>query len=448
MPGAATLTWHIVAAGSCRSWVLLLVWKHVHTESDGQASDVTDAAIDYSAVFQALPGMVALLTPDLVYTDANEEFLHMAGRTREQVVGRYLFDVFPDNPNDPAATGMRNLAASLHRVEATGRRDTMALQRYDVEHPDRPGEWDERYWSPVNAPVFGPDGQVTLLLHRVEEVTELIRAREGHDDGDRANVLEAELYTRARELQETNERLRQAHAREREVALSLQAAMLSLPGPVGDHQVAVRYQPATSSLNVCGDWYDLVDLPGDHMAVAVGDVVGHGLAAAGVMGRLRSALSAAARVTDGPAEALEILGLYARSVEGAQSTTVVTTYVDWSTRTITYSSAGHLPPALLHADGTVEFLDQATDPPLGARPEHAPRPEAGTTFREGATLVLYTDGLIERRHEDIDAGLDRLADSLTSRRQADPESVADALLADLLPPSGATDDTALVVVRL
>lgn len=69
-------------------------------------------AIDYAAVFQALPGMVALLTPDLVYADVNEEFLRMAGRRREELVGRYLFDVFPDNPNDPAATGMRNLAAS------------------------------------------------------------------------------------------------------------------------------------------------------------------------------------------------------------------------------------------------------------------------------------------------------------------------------------------------
>jgi serine phosphatase RsbU (regulator of sigma subunit) len=300
----------------------------------------------------------------------------------------------------------------------------------------------------VNAPVFGPDGQVALLLHRVEEVTELIRAREVHDDEDRARVLEAELFTRARELQESNERLRQAHAREREVALSLQAAMLSSPGPVGDHHVAVRYQPATDSLNVCGDWYDLVDLPGDRIAVGVGDVVGHGLAAAGVMGQLRSALSATARVTEGPGQALEILDLYSRSVAGAESTTAVTTSIDWSTHTITYSSAGHPPPALLHSDGTVEFLDQATDPPLGARPSHVPRPQAGTAFDPGATLVLYTDGLIERRHEDIDTGLNRLAGSLSHHRHADPDPLADALLADLLPPGGATDDTALVVVRL
>lgn len=99
-------------------------------------------------------------------------------------------------------------------------------------------------------------------------------------------------------------------------------------------------------------------------------------------------------------------------------------------------------------DGTVTFLDLATDPPLGARPEHVTRPQSRTGFTEGSTLVLYTDGLVERRHEDIDIGLRRLADSVVRHRAADPESLADALLADLVPPAGITDDTALVVLRL
>ncbi|GHH42062.1 serine phosphatase RsbU (regulator of sigma subunit) [Streptomyces umbrinus] len=404
--------------------------------------------IDYAAVFQALPGMVALLTPDLVYADANDDFLRLAGRTREQLLGRYIFDVFPENPNEPAAAGMRETRASMLRVAATGERDTMALLRYDIEDPQRPGHWQEHYWSPVNAPVCGPDGQVVLVVHRVEEVTELIRARGGPGRDSRARVLEAELYTRSRELQEVNERLRTAHAHEREVALALQDAMLPAPRPLGHHRAAVRYQPAIGSLNVCGDWYDLVDLPGKSLAVAVGDVVGHGLAAACAMGQLRSALSAACRVADGPARALDALGLYARFVEGAESSTVVTTFIDWEDHTITYSCAGHPPPALLHPDGTVIFLDQATDPPLGARPEHVPRPQARAPFAKGATLVLYTDGLIERRSEDIDIGLGRLAASLTHHRQSDPEALADALLADLLPPTGNTDDTALIVIHL
>ncbi|WP_339127404.1 SpoIIE family protein phosphatase [Streptomyces sp. f51] len=409
---------------------------------------MTGAEIDFGAVFHALPGMVALLTPDMVFLDANDDYLSNSGRSHEQLVGRYLFDVFPDRPGDPASTGMRNLEASLRRVVETGQRDAMALQRYDVESLDRPGVWEVRYWSPVNAPVLHPDGTVALVVHRVEEVTELIRARGGLDRDDRSPVLEAELYTRARELQELNERLRRAHAREREVAVALQDALLPSPNQRGPHHAAVRYRPATSSLNVCGDWYDLVALTGERMAVAVGDVVGHGLSAACVMGQLRSALSAASRAATGPARALEVLGLYARSVEGAESTTAVTAWIDWKANTITYSSAGHPPPALLRGDGSVEFLDGATDPPLGARPEHVERPEAATGFTPGDTLVLYTDGLIERRTEDIDVGLGRLATALAHHRLAEPEALADALLTDLLPPGGMTDDTALVILPL
>ncbi|MEY9490096.1 serine phosphatase RsbU (regulator of sigma subunit) [Streptomyces calvus] len=409
---------------------------------------MAETSIDYAAVYQALPGMVALLTPELVLADVNEAFVRGSGRPRDALVGRFLFDVFPDNPNDRESRGADSLRASLHRVLATGERDTMAVQRYDVESAERPGEWEERYWSPVNTPVFGPDGNVVLIVHRIEEVTELLRVS-GRAGAGPERVREAELYARARELQELNNRLRQAHAREREVALALQEAMLPARRPTLHERVAVRYRPAMGALTVCGDWYDLVDLVGGHrLGVSVGDVVGHGLAAACVMGQLRSALSAASRVADGPAQALNVVGRYAHVVDGAESATAVTTFVDFDRNTVTYSSAGHPPPVLVHHDGRVEFLDRATDPPLDARPDPVPRPEAVTAFEPGATLVLYTDGLVERRREDIDTGLTRLAESLRRHRTRDPEALADIVLLELLPPGGATDDTALVVVRL
>ncbi|MFJ9821611.1 PP2C family protein-serine/threonine phosphatase [Streptomyces sp. NPDC101151] len=367
---------------------------------------MTEPEVDYTAVFRALPGAVALVTPQLIFVDVNAEFMRILGCAREQLVGHFLLE---DRSANEQPLVLR-IMASLRRVAYTGERDTIALQRFDTEDPDQPGVWHERYWNLTNIPVLGPDGQVALLLHRVEDVTELIRARD--------------------------------------VALTLQEAMLPAPRPVGRHPAAVRYRPATEALNVAGDWYDLVDLPGDRIAVAVGDVVGHGLPAAGVMGQLRSALTAACLVAEGPARALEVLGLYARTIDGAENTTVATAFIDWETRTITYSSAGHPPPALLQGDGTVEFLDRATDPPLAACPQHAHRIQAAAAFHEGAALALYTDGLVERRREDIDTGLARLADSLT-RHQADaPETLADAVLTDLLPPDGATDDTALVIVRL
>ncbi|MEU1078746.1 SpoIIE family protein phosphatase [Streptomyces sp. NPDC005908] len=409
---------------------------------------MAQASIDYEAVYRALPGMVALLTPDLVFADVNEAYVRGTGRPRASLLGRHVFDVFPEAVNVREAKNSHHLRASLLRVLATGERDAMALQRYDVETPEHSGQWQEHYWSPVNSPVLAPDGRVRLIVHRIEEVTEFVRAR-GLGGDTAGRLLEAELYTRARELQELNNRLREAHAREREVALVLQKAMLPARRQMGHHRAAVRYRPAVGALNVCGDWYDLVDLVGGHrIGVSVGDVVGHGLEAAGVMGQLRSALSAASRVADGPAQALDVLGRYAHVVDGAESATAVTTFIDFDRLVVTYSSAGHPPPVLLHHDGRVEFLDRATDPPLDARPDPRPRPQASTAFAPGATLVLYTDGLIERRHEDIDIGLRRLADAACRHRTLDPEPLADTVLRELLPPGGATDDTALVVVRL
>ncbi|WP_425274764.1 PP2C family protein-serine/threonine phosphatase [Streptomyces viridosporus] len=324
----------------------------------------------------------------------------------------------------------------------------MPLQHYDVENPERSGAWEERYRSPVNTPVLGPDGRAELIVHRVEEVTELVRAR-GHAGDGQGRMPEAELYSRARELQELNNRLRRAHAREREVAPALQKSMLPAHRQVGGHRAAVRYRPAVGALNVCGDWYDLVDLVDGHrVGVSVGDVVGHGLEAAGVMGRLRSALTAASRVADGPARALDVVGLYAHVVDGAESATAVTTFIDFDRHTVTCSSAGHPPPVLAHRDGRVEFPDRATDPPLDAGPVPGPRPEAATAFTPGATVVLHTDGLIERRGEDIDTGLLRLAEALRRPRTQEPEALAGIVLRELLPPGGATDDTALILVRL
>jgi serine phosphatase RsbU (regulator of sigma subunit) len=406
-----------------------------------------------------------VLDPGLLIVAVNQAYLTVTRQAREDLLGRYVFDAFPDNPADPDASGTRNLHASLHRVLHTGERDAMALQRYDVPLPAAEGGFEERYWSQINTPVLGPDGSVVLLIHRVEDVTAFVRGREerrltgGGADADRraprtdtdtdTDTMDADLYIRARELQEVNERLRKAHARERETALALQRSMLPASPPEDHPYAAVRYRPAVGSLNVCGDWYDLTELADGRIAVAVGDVVGQGLEAACVMGQLRSALSAATRVVGGPARALEVLGLYSRFVDGALAATAVQVVIDPAAHSVAYSCAGHPPPLLLRGGGAVEPLDQATDPPLGARPEHVRRPQASVAYDPGDTLVLYTDGLIERRDEDIDVGLRRLADSLVRHRGLDPEPMADALLADLGVTGGrAADDTALVVIGL
>lgn len=412
------------------------------------------ADLDYAALFAATPSPYLVLDPDLMIVEVNRAYLRATGRSREDLLGKYVFDAFPDNPNDPHADGVRNLSASLQRVLATRWQDTMALQKYDIPVMGRPGVFEERWWSPVNAPIIGPDGEVSLIIHRVEDVTPYIRALASGDWPPQGRsiereAVEAELYARARELQRLNEELRSAHARERQVALTLQEAMLQSPDLDRHDNVAIRYLPALGSLAVCGDWFDLVDLPGERFGVAVGDVVGHGLEAAAVMGMLRSALSATIRALERPAQALDVLNLYARSVEGAENTTVVWAMVDPVNQLIIYSNAGHPPPVLVHPDGGYELLDQAVDPPLGARPQHVPHPQAGLSYAPGDTLVLFTDGLFERRHEDIDAGLERLTAVLERHAdQEDPERVADSVLREMGVERGARDDIALLIVRL
>ncbi|MFG2395779.1 PP2C family protein-serine/threonine phosphatase [Streptomyces lydicus] len=409
------------------------------------------ADIDFTAFFDVTPSPYLVLDTDLVIRYVNPACLRAAGRTKDELIGKYFFDVLPENP------GIRDdaeghLKASLHRLLDTGKPETAVLQRYDVPRPDPPGGFEERWWSVIHTPLPGPDGTVKWIIQQVEDVTAFVhspRARQhGKESTERADGMAAELYARARELHRLNQELRQAHAREQQVAVTLQEAMLSVPDLDQHSNIAVRYLPATASLNVCGDWYDVVDLPPDRYAVAVGDVVGHGLHAAAVMGMLRSALSAVIRAIPSPAQALEVLGLYARSVDGAMAATAAKVLIDTRSKLVIYSNAGHPPPVLLHSDGTCELLDKATDPPLGAREHHVPRPQAGLAYTPGDILVLYTDGLIERRGEDIDAGLERLTTALAQDQTLPPELLADALLARLDVAGGASDDIALVVIRL
>jgi PAS domain-containing protein len=161
---------------------------------------MTGPQVDYAAVFRDLPIPVLLLTPEFVIADMNLAYLQVAGRRREELVGRNVFDVFPDNPSDPGATGVRRLSVSLARVLATSQPDAISLQQYDVEVPGSPGLFAKRYWSPVNAPVFGPDGRVEMIVLCVEEITQrvskfiagladsdaqLAAPRAGDDDRDR-----------------------------------------------------------------------------------------------------------------------------------------------------------------------------------------------------------------------------------------------------------------------
>lgn len=140
--------------------------------------------VDYAEVFRQLPIPVLLLTPDFGIADVNLAFVRGAGRERDELLGRNLFEAFPEDQSDPRATGVRNSVASLRRVLATGEADAVEFQRYDVAVPGSPGDFVRHFWSGVSAPAFGPDGRVVLIIHCGEDVTDRM--------GRFMSVLEAE----------------------------------------------------------------------------------------------------------------------------------------------------------------------------------------------------------------------------------------------------------------
>lgn len=241
-------------------------------------------------------------------------------------------------------------------------------------------------------------------------------------------------------------RLREAERRQREAAVTLQRSLLpqKLEQPAG-LRVAATYQPGGAEAAVGGDWYDVIGIEGGRTALVIGDVMGRGLRAAAVMGQLRTAVRAYARLDLPPHEVMCLLDGLAMEIDANQIATC--TYAVWDPEpsTLTYASAGHLPIMLRCPDGTVLRSEEQNGPPLGTGGGQ----HLSHTLRllPGTTGVLYTDGLVERRDEDIDQGLDLLARTLGG-----PVGTPDVVCARLLRAMGVTaehdDDVAVLTFQL
>jgi signal transduction histidine kinase/DNA-binding response OmpR family regulator len=158
---------------------------------------------DFKALFEAAPGCFLVLDPDLTIVAVSDAYAAATLTERADIVGRPLFEVFPDNPDDVDADGVSNLRASLDRVRRHRVADTMAVQKYDIRLPESEGGgWEVRYWSPVNTPVLGADGALTHIIHQVEDVTEFMQ---------QTSRMEAEIVRRSHELQEANRELQAAN---------------------------------------------------------------------------------------------------------------------------------------------------------------------------------------------------------------------------------------------
>ena len=231
---------------------------------------------------------------------------------------------------------------------------------------------------------------------------------------------------------------------QRETALALQHAIL---GPAHlPSGFAARYQAASRPLQVGGDWYDIVDLEDGRIALIVGDCVGHGLAAATVMGQVRSACRALLFSDPSPGAALAGMDRFAARLPGARCTTVVCAVLNPDTGELVYSSAGHPPPILVHADGTTRTLEEGHTIALGVRPNWS-RPEACVTIPARATLLFYTDGLIERRRQGLDLGICRVAAVVQDGRTSTLDDLASQIMSDVAPSGGYQDDVVVLLYR-
>lgn len=253
-----------------------------------------------------------------------------------------------------------------------------------------------------------------------------------------------------RELQRARRDAERAEREVRSIAEALQRSLLHRTELATDLvTVATRYVPAVDSLEVGGDWHDAFLVDGDRaVGVSVGDVVGKGISAACAMGQARSALRALARSGSGPGPVLVELDRFVQTVPDAFASTAVYAELDLTTLELRYTAAGHPPPVVVRSDGTTELLWDGRSTPVGAARPDQPRSEGSTQLRRGDRVVLYTDGLCERRDRAPDDGFALVASTAASLRDVPLEAAADALMASMLNHDDLRDDTCLLLLEV
>jgi len=233
---------------------------------------------------------------------------------------------------------------------------------------------------------------------------------------------------------------------QRAIAFTLQRNLLGPTSVAINEQLRVEaeYRPAVNTMSVGGDWFDVIHRPDGRVALAIGDVVGHGLAAAATMGKLSSALRALALGAANPDELLQQLDAFARRSDGGGMATLAYLVIDLHTGDIEYIVAGHPPPLVISPSGRASFLWEGRGSPLAVF-RRGDASMASTRIEPGSKIILYTDGLIERRGEPIDDSLDRLRNAATTHNQDDPREMTHAIISAMLDDHPQTDDAVTLV---
>jgi PAS domain S-box-containing protein len=345
----------------------------------------SEAAI-VSTLLEDAPIGFALIDPDLRFVRINQELAAMNGFSVAEHEGRPVFDLLPGlrAAAEPLLRGVLESGEPLRDAEIVG------------STPADPGH--TRTWLESFFPVRAPNGPAVGVAAVARDVTEVRR-------------LEQELQTTLR--------------RQQQVLQELQTSLLPTLPAVRGLDLAARYLGASQEIRLGGDWFDVFPAPDGRLVLAVGDVVGHGPAAVGLMARLSGAMRAYITDGHGPGEVLtRINRLLVEALAPAMASAAILC-LDLSTGAIRYASAGHPYGLLCGPEGAVTLLDRAQGRILGATAD-AFYPTGEATLAGGATVLLYTDGLIERRGEDLDVGLRRLIGTVVHGCTA-PGSAADLL---------------------
>lgn len=441
-----TLSSAIVVGGIAGEVVLLLVFAVTvrYQRRLRAAYGAQRQAQQRTATFESL---AARLSRSLSSAEVGEALLQqLPSFTGTSAGAVFLLD------NDAAHLGL--LAADGYTAE-----EVRELERIDLGEPSALADVVRRAepaWLP--SPLAWRDDAITSNLgaagramaiiplvadHRVAGVLVLVHPGVRTFYADERSMLMTVAVLAARAVLRARR-----YDTEHDAAAVLQRALLpsTLPA-MPDVAVAVRYLPATHGLAVGGDWYDVFPVADGKVAIVVGDVVGHGVKAAAAMGRLRSAIRALAEVVPRPAALLEALQAHIGTIPDALCATTVYALVDPEAGTLTYVRAGHPPPLLVRPGGEPRLLSEGVSPPLGVTRVPSP-PEATVTIEAGDLLVLYTDGIVERRGEPVTTGLERLRQIGARLAELDPDASCDLIVQAMLGETGHADDAAVVALRV
>jgi serine phosphatase RsbU (regulator of sigma subunit)/anti-sigma regulatory factor (Ser/Thr protein kinase) len=393
-------------------------------ETVGKLQRITDVTLGHLSLEELLPGVLARVV-DVVHADAaavliaGDDHALRASCTvgLSGVESGTLVEVGEGLPGRVARTRQASTTTAVA--------DDDPISRAFAE---------QGAGSLVGVPLTVDDRMIGVLV---------VGARDGRDLG-RVN---ADLFRLAADRIALSIQRAQLYEREHLMAQTFQRSLL--PGRLPEIpglSVAARYLPAREEAKVGGDWYDVLELPGDSVGLVMGDVVGHGIRAASTMGQLRSAIRAYALDRESPGGILTKLNTVVRGLDHHETATAVYFALDLVERTCRFASAGHPPPLVMDPAESARFLEEGRSVPLGAR-AGTRYPEAVVRLEPGSTIVLYTDGLIERRGSSLTQGLERLA-STAAGDPADPASLCDRLLRALVGDEPPSDDVALLAARV